>query len=129
MGCEDIIIRNLIISGSSANHSSSYGLVVGGASNITSLGASNNNISIIDSKIVSAYWGILAKGVQTTAGYNQNLIITGNDIGSTVPSHRINYRGINIENCPNALITKNYIHDFNASTYSFMAGIEIGTLL
>ncbi len=127
MGCENIIIRNCIISGGSADYSSSYALVIGGAANITSNGASNNYISIIDNEINSAYWGILAKGVQTATGYNQNLTIIGNDIGSTVSSQRINYRGINIENCPSALITKNYIHDFNASTYSFMTGIEIGT--
>ncbi len=126
MGCDDILIRNCIISGGSADYSSSYALTIGGTSYLASNGASNNNISIIENNFVSAYWGIVAKGVQTT-GYNQNLIIKSNTIGSTVPSQRINLRGINIENCPGALITENHIHNFNASTYSYIAGIEIGT--
>lgn len=125
MGCDDITIRNCIISGSDANYSSAYALVVGGASSMAANGASNNNVSIIENDIIRATWGITVRGLQTT-GYNENLIIKGNTVGSNIPEDKISLKGIFIGNSPGSLISENTVFGFDADPYTNMIGIEIG---
>lgn len=123
-GVTDITIRNSNIKGGSNTVTSAFGIFVGGASISTSgSGADNNSVTISNNAISKCRFGIYARG--TSSNLMNGLIISGNNIGSSVSSDYVTEYGINVQAAAAPQITNNEVHDmtFDVSRY----GIWFGT--
>ena len=130
LGCNNITIRNCTIRTGTMGNSGgtpvySYALQIGGVSSNSS-GADNDNISIIDNLFTNAYYGILVKG--STLGANDNLVITGNIIGSETTSSSIRHSGISFEYCTGATVSQNTVFNILEDSnipYGIIVGPEV----
>jgi hypothetical protein len=124
-GAKDITIRNCTIE-AGHNGETTYGIAVGGF-NLGSSGSDNDNLSIIDNEIMGAYYGIYIGG--TLAGVDNNVTITGNNIGSDSDTKYIGRYGIYMERAENVNISGNTIFNIIIDTFSPYSGSIYGIYL
>ena len=109
-GATDNTIKNCIVS-NGYNTTGSYGIAAGGTT-IASTGADNDNLTLQNNSISKAYVGIWAQGNATNA--MDNLLITGNSIGSDYSASYLGHDGIIVAYTTGSTITQNTI--FNIIT-------------
>lgn len=119
-GCTSITIRDCLFS-NGHNGSNTAGIYLGGAS-IGSSGYDHDNVSIIDCNIKKSFHGIFAFGI--SSGTFDNLVVSGDSIGSFTPGEEISRYGIYVQHCPGAQITGNTIFNLRG-TISDMFGIYL----
>ncbi|RYE20550.1 MAG: PKD domain-containing protein, partial [Sphingobacteriales bacterium] len=119
-------IKNLNISTGSNTVTSTFGIHLGGTSISTSgTGADNDTLTIQNNLITKAYYAIYARGV-TTTGLLDGLVITQNIIGSANTTDYVTFRGIDLAQTSNALISKNTIFNIKITTGTTVAAIDLG---
>ncbi len=125
LGCENVTIKNCIITGANRLNGNSIGIVLGGATlGATQTGCDHNNITIKNNWIKKVYYGINAYASATE--YYENLQILNNEIGSEIPDDYIGQIGIQLNNCPGAIIDGNHIYNIGwLTSTSYLYGIQI----
>ncbi|PKL85808.1 MAG: hypothetical protein CVV22_06540 [Ignavibacteriae bacterium HGW-Ignavibacteriae-1] len=91
-GASNNTIRNINIVGGSLT--TSYGIVTGSSSSLTTAGAGNDNNTIAYCTFKKLYYGIRSYGLST--GRSKNLKIYGNQMGSSDPSETVATYGMYI---------------------------------
>lgn len=86
-------------------------------------GADNDNVSIIDNAIYRCDYAVHAYGIPEV-GILDNLIVTGNIIGSSNPNNYVQSKGIDIQSAAAPVISENEI--YNIQGYESVCGIEVG---
>jgi len=122
-GATGITIRNCNISTYYSNGVTSYGITSGGAT-VGTAGYDNDNLTMIDNVITRALYGINING--NAAGKANNIIITGNAIGSDTPINYIGKYGIHIIWADDVNISGNNIFNI-ISDYQSLYGISLST--
>ncbi len=105
-GLNNITIRNCNIYGGIPTTSTVYAIYLGG-STIASAGDNLDNINILNNNIYRAYNTIYVYG--TTANLSDNLVISGNNIGSYTAADKIGFKAVHLNYVNNANLTKNVI--------------------
>jgi subtilisin-like proprotein convertase family protein len=121
-GAVNNVIRNTIVS-AGANSSNYTGILIGGAT-VVSSGDDNDNNTIQNNLITKAYYGIYASATPT--GVNDNLVITGNTIGSTTTGNTIGLTGIYLAQANNALISRNEVFGITQTSSLDAVNINAG---
>lgn len=113
-GSTNLIIKNCNISAGSNTVATQYGIYIGGSSIGTS-GYDNDNVTIQNNYIKTAYYGIYVSGSST--GVFDNLNILQNTIGAPVgvSTDYIGYSGLYLAYCTNALVSQNNIQNIITS--------------
>jgi hypothetical protein len=117
-GATNNIIKNCKIScGTNSTSLENYGISLSGSSTPQSIGYDNDSITIQNNSISKTVIGIYANGYST--GEFNNLIISGNTIGSNNASEYITFRGIYGRYLSGSVITNNEIFNLieNYSRY------------
>ena len=124
-GNEDIIIKNCNIKAGSNTVTSTFGIYAAGTTISTSgTGEDNDRISLLNNSVKRSYIGIYARGT-TTAPLN-NLNVSGNEIGSSIASDYIQYRGLDLAELSLGQINKNRIFNIQTSSSINVSAIELG---
>jgi hypothetical protein len=110
-GSVDITIRNCRIS-TGHNGSGSYGIAVGGSTSGTA-GDDNDNLSVLDCNISKTHYGIYAAA--SASGVNNNLLVSGDSIGSSISSDYIGRYGIYLLQASGGVITGNTVYNLISS--------------
>jgi hypothetical protein len=126
LGCNNVTIRNCNITGGLSTYSGAIGILVGanGTISTTTSGADNDNVSILNNNISRCYYGIDVYGSST--GMDDNLIISGNVIGSTDVNYYIGYTGMYLFYCQTANVNNNTVYNI-IGTITNPVGIYLGT--
>lgn len=124
-GAKDNTIRNCTISAGSNTVTSAYAIYAGGSTVGSGSGYDNDNLSILENTIHSAYYGIVSTG-GVDPGRADNLLISGNTIGGDTTATYITYRGINILAQSAPVIRENHIYNIRIGTLTTNSGIEVG---
>ena len=121
-GATNNTIRNCNISAGSIT-ATTYGIFIGSATLGTAADDNDNN-SILNNIFTKANYGIYARA--TATGVNNNLIITGNTIGSETATDYIGKYGVDVAQATSADISQNTIFNF-IGTITNPTGILITT--
>ncbi|MEI6681394.1 MAG: T9SS type A sorting domain-containing protein [Bacteroidota bacterium] len=125
MGSTNDVIKNCIISNGFIT-STSYGIFAGSAGTLGSAGDDNDNLTIQNNQVSKSYYGIYA--IASTMGMNDNLVISGNTIGSTVATDYVQYYGIYLSGANAPLVNGNEVFNLiGTPTYEY--GIELNSNL
>jgi len=125
-GCNNVIIRNCVLSNGNFSNSTSIGIALGGdILGTQNTGYDNDNITIENNLIKNVYYGIFAFGDQMAN--NNNLKILNNEIGYPETTGSIGLMGIAVLYCPDAIIEGNHIYNIGwiNATSSQAMGIYI----
>ena len=132
LGVNNCTIKNCNIIGNTPGNSglsgstvtSSIGIYAGGTS-ITSTGAGSDydNLTIENNSVKSCYNAIHVMG--GTANQCDNLIVRDNEVGSTVATEQVSFRGITLQHVVNGLIEGNTVMSMIVNTSINIAGIEV----
>jgi hypothetical protein len=137
LGINNFTIKNTNIVGNTPGNNgtsgstvtTSYGIYAGSNSttalSATAAGANYDNLTIENNAITKAYYGINVYG-GIAPNQNDNLIIRGNTLGSSVVADYIGLRGIYVYQNLNGLIESNTVSNIRATSSITVAGIEIG---
>jgi hypothetical protein len=137
LGATNFTIKNNIIIGSTSGNNgysgstntTSFGIYAGSnvltSMSATGTGANYDNMTIQNNEVKRAYIGINVYG-GVAPNQNDNLIIRGNTIGSSIQSDFIGFKGINAYQNLTGLIEANTIFNIKATTSVSIAGIEVG---
>ncbi len=121
-GCAGIMIRNCNLS-NGHNGFNSYGIALGGTSP-DDAGYDHDQVTLQNCSISKAFYGIYAKG--NSSGTFNDLVISGNSIGSLTTGSEIAAVGIYAEQAPGSMVSGNTVFNiFNATTEP--RGIEVAT--
>lgn len=134
LGATNNTVMNCIINGntpgndgfSGSSVTSSYGIYAGtNATTLSSGGTGDNydNLTISNNQIKRAYFGIYIGGTATNMA--DNLMISGNLLGSNTTGENLSYRGILMANANTPTITTNEIFNLKVNTSVNIAGIEM----
>mgnify|MGYP002651274427 CR=1 FL=1 len=123
-GASNNTIKNVNIQGSAASNIIA-GVIAGSSTFGSPAEAPNNNNKITNNKLIKAQNAIYAFGGATT--FDQNWVISGNEIGSTVAAEKMNFRGLLLANAQNFTIANNSITGVISTTTSTatMHGIQL----
>jgi hypothetical protein len=125
-GATYVTLKNLNLVGGSPTQSGAFGVYAAGASLSTSgTGEDNDNLTIQNNTITTAYEAVYARGVAST-GLLDNLLITGNTIGSATAASTVVYRGIDVQNAPAPAIQQNTIVSMITTASVSIAAIDLG---
>lgn len=116
-GATNITIKNCVLSTGNGANSSSYGISIGGDD--------NENITIQDNSIFKCYTAISAVG-SSVLNPVDNLVISGNSIGSNNVSDYVYHIGVVLSNVSNCNISQNSIFNIISSAIR-NTGIEVGS--
>ncbi|WP_216679972.1 Ig-like domain-containing protein [Hymenobacter siberiensis] len=120
-------VQNLNIVGGSPTLSTAFGVYAAGATISTSgTGADNDNLTVQNNAITTAYEAIYARGVVTT-GLLDNLLIAGNQIGSATAASTVTFRGVDVQSAVAPIIRQNRIEGMTTSASISIAAIDLGT--
>lgn len=111
-GSENVTIANCNIS-NGHNGTGSYAIYAGGAA-LGSAGNDHDSLVIRDCNISKAHYGIYA--LASASGVNDNLVITGDTVGSTTISSYVSKSGIYLSHCNGARIEGNTIFNISSSS-------------
>jgi hypothetical protein len=126
-GCTDITIRNCNISGGSNILSTAYGIFAGDNILAGSSGPGNHRLWIIDNVITKCFQAIHVIG-QLPMGKNEDLIISGNVIGSEIEEHYVSNRGIEVAYAVDPEISNNKIFNLKSLiSGNDVVGIKVGS--
>lgn len=122
-GISNVILRNCNLIGGSTT-ATTYGVFIG--SGTVGTGGDNcDNVSIINNNISRVYNGIYVLG--TTSNVADNLLISGNSIGSSTSGYFLGFKGIHIGYVNNANITGNTIFGITTTTSFDAMFVATGT--
>ncbi|MBZ0199778.1 MAG: hypothetical protein K8H86_07920 [Ignavibacteriaceae bacterium] len=114
-GASNNTIRNCNIAAGSNSVTSTFGIFVGGAAISTSgTGNDNDNVTISYNTIGKAHYGVYAAA--TSAGVNNNLAITHNEIGSSNAAEYIYKYGLYIVQADGGDFSSNHIYNMSSAT-------------
>ncbi|MEI6764877.1 MAG: CARDB domain-containing protein [Bacteroidota bacterium] len=116
-----VTIKNCILKAGLIS-STTYAIAASGSS-LSSNGYDNDNLTIQNNLISKAYYGIYC--ISASTGVNDNLVISGNTIGSATSTDYITYRGIYISGANAPTVSGNEIYNMITATTTTMAGIDI----
>jgi hypothetical protein len=122
-GAQNDMIRNVVIQ-TGFSSATTYGIFVGGTS-VGSSGNDNDNLTISNNLISKAYYGIYV-AASSTAGANDNLVLSDNVIGSDIATDYIGYNGIQLIYAQGATISGNTVYNIITSA-SNPIGIYLNT--
>jgi hypothetical protein len=111
-GATDNTIRNCIIE-AGANTNGIFGIFAG-SSTLGLAGNDNDNLSIIDNIVSKSYSAI--EVIATESGVNDNIVITGNIIGSEFSGSYIGKYGIAVQRASGADISGNTVFNVISAT-------------
>jgi len=118
-GCNNDTIRNLNIK--LGNNFQTSTLLTG----IQAQGDNNLNLKILNNNISRAWIGINVFTTTFPAGANTDLVINGNEIGSSLAADYVVKNGIIIANSPSAIVKANYIRNIIDQSTNSTTGIAI----
>ncbi|MEO6596166.1 MAG: cadherin-like beta sandwich domain-containing protein, partial [Planctomycetota bacterium] len=132
LGSTNNTIKNCTIAaGANGATANTFGIFVGGTSISTSgTGADNDNLTIQNNAINTAYYGIYAVGTAAVStGGLDGLTISGNAIGDSMAAKYVIWRGMVIGGAVGATISQNEVFNllFPIATSGDPAGIELGS--
>lgn len=114
LGSSDITIRNCNIKGGANSISNVFGIFAGSPTGSISTGNAGgvdfDNISILENNISKCREGIFARG--TSSDQMQNLIISGNSIGSVDAAEYVNEYGMYLGYADAPQVTNNEVYNF-----------------
>ncbi len=121
-------IKNCLINGNSG--STTVGGILGSG---TVLGgdaeAPNSNNTILNNAISKVQNALYLRGGATAGTFDQNWLVTGNTVGSTVTTGKLGFRGMLIGNAANFTISGNTVQGVVSSATSTSAAIGIQVAL
>lgn len=123
LGATNNTIRNCNIKGG-FNSSGSYGIFIG-STTIGTAGDDNDNTTILGNVISKVYYGIYAYANST--GFNDNLLISNNTIGSATATDYIGYYGLYLYGANAPVISGNEIFNLITTTNTASIGMEISS--
>ena len=125
MGSTNDVIKNCIIANGFIT-STSYGIFAGSATTLGTAGDDNDNLTIQNIQVSKCYYGIYTAA--SAMGLNDNLVISGNTIGSTVATDYVQYYGIYLAGANAPVVNGNEIFNLiGTPTYEY--GIELNSNL
>lgn len=137
LGATNYTITNCQIKGSTPGNdgmsgstvANSYGIYAGAnATALTTGGTGDNydNITVSNCEFTRSYFGIYIGG--TTTNTADNLNINNNIIGSAITSEKLSFKGVELNNATNSIISQNEIFELKATSSISNAGIStLGT--
>jgi 6-phosphogluconolactonase (cycloisomerase 2 family) len=115
-------VKNCILSGSTGVTLVAAVLAGSGTTLGNAADAPNSNNTLSNNQFLRAQNGAYISGAATL---DQNWLVTGNAIGSTIPADKMTFRGIAILNAQNFVISNNTIAGVVTSTTSTSTGIAV----
>ncbi|HEX8250183.1 MAG TPA: Calx-beta domain-containing protein, partial [Pyrinomonadaceae bacterium] len=131
-GSNNNTIKNCIINGATGATQTTAGILTGSGVTIgADAEAANSNNTITNNWIYRVQNSMYLRGGLAAANFDQNWVVTGNEMGSTTAGNRNSFRGMLIGNSQNFTISGNLIHGVqsSATTTASMSGIQIGLLV
>jgi hypothetical protein len=131
-GSNNNTIKNCIINGATGATQTTAGILTGSGVTIgADAEAANSNNTIHNNWIYRVQNSMYLRGGLAAANFDQNWVVTGNEMGSTTAGNRNSFRGMLIGNSQNFTISGNLIHGVqsSATTTASMSGIQIGLLV
>ena len=129
-GATDNTIKNCNIKAGEIGSTTSlntFGIYVGEAAiSTTGTGADNDGLTIQNNAISKARYGIYARATGTTNA-NDNLLITGNEIGSADPLEYVTFRGIDLTYAQGPVVSQNTIFNLKTTLSASNAGMDFGS--
>ena len=124
-GCNNINIKNVNVIGSnnSDGNANSYCIFIGNNDLSATSNSTNNNISIVNSSLTRAAYGIYTGA--SIKSSNNNLIFKNNIIGSSDPSQYITMTGACFNGFSNLTVSENEVMNIISSNSSWNIGINI----
>jgi hypothetical protein len=117
--------KNLIIKAGSNSVTSTFGIYAAGTTiSTTGTGSDNDNLTIQNNEIMKSYRAVFIRGNAT--GFTNGLNITGNVIGSSDSVDYVTFRGVEITNAVEPVISSNTIFNMIIATSVSVAAIDIG---
>lgn len=132
-GATNNTVKNCIINGAPGPNSTTVAGILTGSG--TTLGndaeAPNNNNTIQNNWIYRVQNSMYLRGGTTAAVFDQNWVVTGNELGSSNGNDKNIFRGMLIGNSQNFTITNNFVHGVQSTgtTTAAMSGIQIALLV
>lgn len=125
-GATDNTIENCLISGAGATVGGilASGTVLGGDAE-----AANSDNTVRNNVITKVQNAMYLRGGATAGTFDQNWLVTGNTMGSTVAADKLSYRGMLIGNAANFTISGNTVQGVVSGTASTAAMIGIQVAL
>ena len=131
-GSNNNTIKNCIINGATGATQTTAGILTGSGVTIgADAEAANSNNTIQNNWIYRVQNSMYLRGGLAAANFDQNWLVTGNEMGSTTAGNRNSFRGMLIGNSQNFTVSGNLIHGIqsSATTTASMSGIQIGLLV
>jgi len=131
-GATNNTVKNCIINGATGATQTTAGILTG--SGVTIGGdaeAPNSNLTVQNNWIYRVQNSLYLRGGLTAPNFDQNMSVTGNELGSTTVGNKNSFRGMLIGNSANFVISGNTINGVqsSAASTSAMSGIQLGLLL
>jgi hypothetical protein len=132
-GANNNTIKNCIINGATgANATTTAGILTGSGVTLgNDAEAANSNNTIQNNWIYRVQNSLYLRGGLAAANFDQNWVVTGNELGSNTAGNRNSFRGMLIGNSQNFTVAGNLIHGVQSAPTSTaaMSGIQIGLLV
>jgi len=124
-GANNNIVKNCILSGNTATNIIAGVLAGSGTTFGGDADTADSNNTIQNNQIFRVQNALFLRGNGTT--FDQNWLITGNDLGSTVAADKLLFRGMLLGNAQNFTISNNVIKGVSSTTTtsSTASGIQI----
>jgi hypothetical protein len=122
LGSTNITIKNCNLANGFST-STSYGIYAGSTAGFGISGDNNDNLTIQNNSISTAYFGIFIYA--SAMGLNNNLVISNNVIGSSVPANYISFYGIYLNGANAPQVISNEIYNIITSASYGVCGIEL----
>lgn len=121
-GVKSAVVKNAKVKGGSKLYT--IGVLIGGSTvGTSSTGAGHDQISIVNNNILNCNSAIYSNG--TAASKVNNLVVSANEIGTTVDTLRNRQFGIYLKNTNRALVTSNKIYNQKTTDALNIAAIEL----
>jgi hypothetical protein len=132
-GSNNNTIKNCIINGATgANATTTAGILTGSGVTLgNDAEAPNSNNTVTNNWIYRVQNSLYLRGGLVAANFDQNWLVTGNELGSNTAGNRNSFRGMLIGNSQNFTISGNLVHGIQSTTTTTasMSGIQIGLLV
>ncbi|QQS34721.1 MAG: T9SS type A sorting domain-containing protein [Ignavibacteriales bacterium] len=130
-GATDVTIRNCNIKAGTNSLSNVFGIFVGATTLTTSSsgGADNHNLILQNNIVSSARVGIFVRG--TSSNLLNNLVVTGNSVGSNNSAEYITEYGINIQAAAAPQVTFNEVYNivYDVSKWGIYFGSNVSNAI
>jgi Domain of unknown function DUF11/Thrombospondin type 3 repeat len=126
-GANNDTIKNCNISGLDNAGATVSGIAAGGGTTFGSpADAPNSNNTIQNNVIIRAQNALFVSG-RATAPLDQNWLIVGNTMGSTVEDEQMTFRGMLLANAQNGVVSNNRIYGVISPNGSIATGIQVAS--